>query len=240
MAANTNMVRHMHYDFKQKLNKIDAQQYRNLKVPEIDWKLNEATNIFIKRIAQPRTSPVVGFEYDTRSINDIRTIVINDHPLTTSKVNDKVFTVTLPENYLYHLTSRSVCVKAGFTAEIKNTIQKHTRDFRMDTFVQSSFEWREINGLIIGEAVKIYTDGTFEIPTVNFDYIRKPQYIHTAQDAAGGTYNLPNGVALTGYQNCELPEDVYGEIVDLAVLITTGDLISDYQTKFSKIQITDN
>jgi hypothetical protein len=35
-------AREMHYDFKQKLNKIDSQKHRNLKVPEIDWKLNEA------------------------------------------------------------------------------------------------------------------------------------------------------------------------------------------------------
>ena len=47
-------VRGMHYDVKQKLNKVDSQQYRNLRVPEIDWKLNEAYEIFVKSVAEPR------------------------------------------------------------------------------------------------------------------------------------------------------------------------------------------
>ena len=47
-------IKRMHYDLKVKLNKVDSQQYRNLLIPEIDWALNEAQNIFIKNIAEPR------------------------------------------------------------------------------------------------------------------------------------------------------------------------------------------
>ena len=39
-------VQEMHYDFKMKLNKIDSEQYRNLRVPEIDWLLNEILQIY--------------------------------------------------------------------------------------------------------------------------------------------------------------------------------------------------
>ena len=45
-------AREMHYDFKQKLNKIDSQKYRDLIVPEIDWKLNEAQEVFVKVIEE--------------------------------------------------------------------------------------------------------------------------------------------------------------------------------------------
>ena len=44
----------MHYDFKKKLNKIDSQQKKNLLIPEIDWTLNEAQNLYVDIIAQPR------------------------------------------------------------------------------------------------------------------------------------------------------------------------------------------
>ena len=74
-------AREMHYDFKQKLNKIDSQKYRDLIVPEIDWKLNEAQEVFVKVIAQPRLQSQLGFEINQRTINDIRTIVIDQKPV---------------------------------------------------------------------------------------------------------------------------------------------------------------
>lgn len=240
MAGGVNHIRAMHYDFKQKLNKIDSQQYRNLKVPEIDWKLNEAMYVFIKRIAQPRTDPSTGFEKDTRSTDDIRTLVINNKELDVTKLTDEIYAGNMPDDYLFHLKSRVEATKDECTDTVRVAIQKHVRDFENDMFVKSSFEWREINALFVGEKLNLYSDGTFSIEKLKMDYVKKPKYIHAAQDANGGKYKLLDGTELTGYQNCELPEDVHGEIVDLAVLITTGDLISDYQAKFSKIQLVNN
>lgn len=240
MADLSNRVRNMHYDYKSKLNKIDSQQFRNLKVPEIDWKLNEAQYIFIKRIAEPKTNPTTGVEKNTRSIDDLRTIIVDNLSIDVAPFKTGVVAGTLPDNYLHHLSSRSTCTKASCTIDIPNTIQKHGNKFVDSIFDKSSFEWREVNALFVGNALHLYNDGTFTITKLLLDYIRKPLYIHSAVDAVGGKYNLPNGIALTGFQNCELPEYVHGEIVDLAVLITIGDLTSDYQAKFSKIQITDN
>jgi hypothetical protein len=65
--------------------------------------------------------------------------------------------------------------------------------------------------------------------------------MQNAQDYVGGTYKLPNGVILTGSQNCELPDHTHREIVDLAALIITGQLqIPDYQIKQSKISLLNN
>ncbi len=58
-------IKEMHYDFKQKLNKIDSQQYRNLRVPEIDWKINEAYEVFVKSIAEPRVNNHLGFDVES-------------------------------------------------------------------------------------------------------------------------------------------------------------------------------
>ena len=242
MAGGTNSVKAMHYDFKQKLNKIDSQQYRNLRVPEIDWKINEGLYVFIKRIAQPRTSTATGFESDTRSIDDIRTLVERNKQIDVTDVEnaENVVAGILPDDYMFRVGSRCLAEKDSCIAEITANIQKHTRDFQNDMFGNSSFEWREVNGLFVGNTIQLFTDGTFSITKLLLDYIRKPKYIHSAEDAVGGKYKLLDGTELTGFQNCELPEIVHGDIVDLAVLITTGDLISDYQAKFSKIQIVDN
>ena len=47
-------IEEQHYDFKMKLNKIDSQQYRNLIIPQIDWLLNEAQELFVKMVSNPR------------------------------------------------------------------------------------------------------------------------------------------------------------------------------------------
>jgi|GEM_PF-6135448 len=41
-----------------------------------------------------------------------------------------------------------------------------------------------------------------------------------------------------GFQDCELPEHTHREIVDIAVLLVSGELqLPDYQIKFNKINM---
>ena len=89
-------VQEMHYDFKMKLNKIDSQQYRNLRIQEIDWLLNEAQELFVKKVAFPRLYQITGFETSQRNIDDIITLVIEDKEINV--VNDYV---ALPDEYMF-------------------------------------------------------------------------------------------------------------------------------------------
>ena len=69
-------------------------------------------------------------------------------------------------------------------------------------------------------------------------YIRRHKYVHNAEDFVGGSYELPSGQLLTGFQDCELPLNTHDEIVDIAVMIVTGQLqIPDYQIKQNKITL---
>ena len=71
-------VQDMHYDFKMKLNKLDSQQLRNFLIPEIDWLLNEAQELFVKWVAEPRIPNGLGLETNQRSIDDIRVLMKRD------------------------------------------------------------------------------------------------------------------------------------------------------------------
>ena len=118
-------------------------------------------------------------------------------------------------------------------------IQQHDDEFQESSFENSSYEWGEVNALVVGNSLRVFTDGSFTIKEIKIDYIRKPAYIHNAQDfLPTSSYTLPDGTVLTGRQDCELPEHTHREIVDIAVLITTGDMqIPDYQIKQAKLNL---
>jgi len=234
----------MQYDVKTKLNKVDSQQYRNLRVPEIDWALNEAQEVFIKLIAEPRNKNGFGFEVNQRSIDDIRTLVVNElTPLSAAVFNTTSYEVLLPNNYMFFISGYA-CITKGNCENIQSRlfVKQHDDMHEESPFDSSSFEWREINCRFFESGLRVFTDGTFIIESIcEFNYIRKPAYIHNAQDYVGGTYNLPDGTVLTGSQDCELPEHTHREIVDLAVLILTGQMqIPDFQIKQQKISLLNN
>lgn len=224
----------MHYDFKTKLNKIDSQQYRNLRIPEIDWKLNEAQELFVKMVAKPRLNKNLGFETSQRSIDDIRTIVVKDY--CSSVINN---IGTLPANYWHFLSATTLMNKGecvSFPATVK--IRQHDDEFENSLFDCSSFEWREVNAVFHQLGLKLYDDGTFTNTRFCMNYIKKLEYIHNAEDFAKGTYKLPSGTLLTGSNSCILPEHTHREIVDIAVLLATGDMqLPDFQAKQAKVNL---
>lgn len=225
-------IKDMHYDFKKKLNKVDSQQNKNLLIPEIDWALNEAVELFVKIIAQPRMKSYFGFELNQRSIDDIRTLVVNNQCLTVASN-----VVTLPSNY-WHYIKGDVTMSKGECQNVKAKffLRQHDDDFENSPFDKSSFEWRNVNGLFFDGGIKVFDDGTFTNNQLCISYIKKHPYIHNAQDFRTGTYNLPSGIVLTGTSNCILPEHTHREIVDIAVLIVTGEIQSpDYQIKLQKL-----
>lgn len=225
----------MHYDFKQKLNKIDSQQYRNLRIPEIDWKLNEAQELFVKMIAEPRLRNHLGFETSQRSTDDIRTVVVKDY---CSPIVNNIG--ALPNDY-WHYAKCIVTMDKGICKSVVSKpirIKQHDDEFEESPFDNSSFEWREVNAVFFNKGLKFYDDGTFVNTTFCLDYIKRLEYIHNAGDFGAGTYRLPSGVVLTGTQDCELPEGTHREIVDLAVAITSNDLQNpDFQNKLQKLKL---
>lgn len=225
----------MHYDFKMKFNKIDSQSNRNFLVPEIDWLLNEAARIFVTLIAEPRKSKQLGFETSLKSIEDISTIVVSDDNDWRTVTNN---VATLPDDYWYLIRGRVKASKGKCIDEIgRFQIVQHDDMTEESIFYKSSFEWRRFNAHRFDGGIKFLTDGTFTINDVCFNYIRKMSYMHNAVAFRAGGYNSPlDGVLLTGSVNCELPETTHSEVVDIAVMIASGNILSSYyQQKLAKL-----
>src|SRR5690606_16125603 len=184
-------IKEMHYDFKQKLNKIDSQNQRNLLVPEIDWKLNEAQEIFVKIIAEPRLKNGYGFEINQRAIDDIRTLVVNQSLesgtcMLAVKSDDESFVVQLPEDYWFHVSSEAYATKDNCSLiRLDTIVRQHDDRFKNNPFDNSSFEWREVNIRFFEDKIKIYTDKSFEVNYLCLDYIKKPVKVNNTKSAQG-------------------------------------------------------
>lgn len=235
-------IKAMHYDFKKKLNKVDSQQYKNLRVPEIDWVLNEAYELFVKIIAEPRIFNHLGFERNQRTIDDIRPLVVPidlTNPITATGAN----TFILPTNYWFFINAKVEMQKIGCTNKIGRVyIRQQDDEFEESPFDKSSFEWKTVNGIFAENKIKLFTDGTFTNTKLYLGYIKKALYIHNAEAHSVSGYKMPDGTVLSGSQNCELPDHTHREIVDIAVLITTGELENQlgYQFKKEKFNLNTN
>jgi len=238
-------AREMHYDFKQKLNKLDSHSYRNLQVPEIDWKLNEAQEVFVKSIAEPRQAKGVGFEINQRTIDDIRTIVTNQTQkrgdcIITSLYDEKSYLAPLPKEYWFRVGAKAIATK-GKCKDKQLSVKpvQHDDEHELSVFDRSSFEWGVVNMRFVSEGIRLFTDGSFTINKLCLEFIRRPRPIYNAQDYVNGTYTTMTGEILTGSQSCELPEGTHRDVVDLAVLITSGDLaLPEYTLKQNKLMLT--
>ena len=228
-------IKEMHYEFKKGLNKIDSQQNRNLLIPEIDVALNQAINLFIDLVAFPRESISLGVERNLRNIEDLRAIIVSDDCSITILNIDNFPVLVFPDNYRYFLNCNLTIEKDNCVGTSRLSIREHDDDFEKSIFDCANFEWRATNGLFTKDGIKVYTGGA-NIIKACLSYIENHPYVHNAEDFRSGTYNRLNGDILTGTQNCILPETTHREIVDLAVLIASGELqISDYQIKFNKV-----
>lgn len=234
----------MHYDFKQKLNAIDSQKYTGLKAPEIDWKINEAIEVFCKIVAQPSYGDKLGFEVNQRTIDDIRTVVVDQKPseyITAEAFDDSSFIIPLPSDYWF-LANVVVIATKGNCANINLYDSKevqHDDKHESSPFDRSSFEWRVSNFRYNKDGIRFFTDTTFAINKVGLEYLKKPDTVWNAAAYVGGTYKTVDGVPLTGTKDCNLPQLVHRDIIDLAVLIAANDLsLPNYPMKKDKMNIT--
>lgn len=244
-------IRDMHYDFKVKFNKLDSQQTKNLLIPEIDWKLTEAQDVYVKAVAEPRYRQGLGFELNQRTVDDIKTIVKKQFfekgtCTALTRVDDFTYRGQLPQDYMFYASSRVIASKGSCANKelVVHIVQDD--DLHQETWSSvPSFEWRETNanfnqGATPGTGeILVKSDGTFVPEWICLHYIVQPPRLHNARDVQGGQYMLPSGQLLTGFQDCILPQHVHSEIVDLAVLLATTDLISEYNVKQAKTTLSD-
>tara|TARA_R110000803_G_scaffold34127_2_gene74662 strand:- start:2150 stop:2902 length:753 start_codon:yes stop_codon:yes gene_type:complete len=243
-------VEEMQYDFKIKFNKLDSNDYRDFQVPEIDWLLNEAQEVFLKQRYGINNTTQKGFEGSQKRIDDLRNLVMKNISLSpvTQVISDPVsYEGTLPPDYIFAIRVQAVVNKhtCGDKTLVCKPIQHDDlSNCLLDPNYNPSYEWGEmpiVYGTLSANAADAnrifgYTDGSFTVTSFILDYLREPKRIAFPGGVPGNVYNLPNGLPVNlPNQNCELPEHTHREIVDIATLIAAGDINHPgYQVKAAK------
>jgi hypothetical protein len=226
--------REMQMDFRLKFNKIDSQKNRNILVPEVDWHLNEAMEIFINLVANPKANTHLGFETSQATIDDLYPLITKSSPIVPV-----AGVIPLPVDYHTFLKAYANITKDSCTARARMFLVQHDDRAEDSSNYNSSFEWREIIFRFLSGGLEPILEGTdIEVNSAEVTYLKQAPYIHAASLFPGGTYTIPGGATLTGNQDCILPKRVHGTIVDIAVMVASNNIqASDYQLKQNKVSV---
>jgi hypothetical protein len=224
-------VLEQHFDFDLKLDKIATQTKRDFSVAEVDWLLNEAQNVIIKRYYQGTNTTGTAFETTQKRIDDLSSLLIKypiQPELIPTILDNNIYEINLSTlAYPYWIFASGQvkvlvndCVKL---ADLKLISHDDFSDPLKDPFNKSDkseilFNFGRASNISTNDfsrsSIYIYPD-TMQIISVRLNYLKKPSRINY------GGYAYIDGIVYP-QQNCELPDLIHTELVDIAVQIAAG------------------
>jgi hypothetical protein len=210
---------------KQRLNKLDSQDYDNIECWQIVEAFNKAQVEWVRRQLHGINIVKEGDEQSTRRKDDLQVLLVTD---TLNLVNNKIyFRGGIPENYLQWkrvdvFANKGCCDKRRMTVYLAE--EGNLNQLLRDKAKQPNFEWAETFATLKGNGVNIYTNGEFDVQAADLIYYRQPIKIQIQNCVDPYT-----GIASTTEVECEFKDDIIELIIDEAVSILAGDIESGNQ-----------
>ena len=210
---------------KQRLNKLDSQDYDNLQCWQIVEAFNKAQVEWVRRQLHGINLVKEGDEQSTRRKDDLQVLL---SPLTLNPLKrESYFQCNIPSDYLQWkridtFAKKDCCDKrrmAVYLAEEGNLTQ-----LLRDKSKQPSFEWGETFATLINNTIHIYTNDEFDVESASLVYYRQPRKVQFLNCSDPYT-----GVASTADIECESKDDIIELIIDEAVSLLAGDIESGNQ-----------
>jgi len=210
---------------KQRLNKLDSQDYDNIECWQVVEAFNKAQVEWVRRQLHGINIVKEGDEQSTRRIDDLQ-ILLNTQPLN---VTDEVFFYSgpVPENYLQWkrvdtfaksdcCDNRRMVVYLAEEANLNNLLR--------DDAKKPSFDWGETFATLKNNRVNIYTNNEFSVQSADLTYYRQPVKVQIQ-----GCVDPYTGIESTTNVESEFKDDIVEVIIDEAVSILAGDIESGNQ-----------
>jgi hypothetical protein len=207
---------------KQRLNKLDSQDYDNIECWQIVESFNKAQVEWVRRQLHGINLVKEGDEQSTRRKDDLQ-ILLQTFPLNIAN-KEYYYDGILPENYLQWkrvdiFANKDCCGKRSMMVYLAE--EANLRELLRDKSKQPSFEWGETFATLKGGYVNLYTNGEFNIEAADLIYYRQPIKIQIL-DCVDPYTNIQS----TQEVQCEFKDDIIELIIDEAASILAGDIES--------------
>jgi hypothetical protein len=210
---------------KERLNKLDSQDYDNINCWQISEAFNKAQVEWVRRQLHGINIVKEGDEGSTRRKDDLQVLLTTEGLSLTDK--EYYYFGNLPENYMQWkrvdvYAKKDCCDKRRMTVYLAE--EESLNQLLRDNQKRPSFEWAETFATLIGNTTHIYTNDEFDIESANLIYYRQPRRIQIS-----GCTNPYDNTVSTINVDCEFKDDIVEVIIDEAASIIAGDIESGNQ-----------
>ncbi len=210
---------------KQRINKLDSQDYDNLECWQIVEAFNKAQVEWSRRQLHGLNIVKEGDEQSTRRKDDLQVLLMND-PITMTDKKD-FFSGPVPTDYLQWkrvdvFACHDCCEDRRMTVYLAE--EGNLNQLLRDKAKKPSFDWAETFATLIDNKIHVYTNDEFEISDASLTYYRQPRQIQI-QGCVDPYTNQESTVNIES----EFKDDIVELIIDETVSVLAGDIESPVQ-----------
>ena len=208
---------------KQRLNKLDSEDYDNIQTWEMIEAFNKAQLEGCRRNLHGGNMYKEGDEASKRRIDDLQ--ILLTELLLTGTVEDTFFRATnFPVNdYLevkrVSVEATSECCPEPRSMTVYLAEEANVNLILRDPLKRPDFDWGETFCTLIDNEVRIYKDTSFNIVNPLLTYYRRPVYIQI-----NGVLDPYTGLISTVDVECEFKDDIVELLIDETASILAGDI----------------
>lgn len=206
---------------KQRLNKKDSSDYSNLQCYEIVEAYNKAQVEWCRRQLHGGNIFQEGAESTVARVDDLQILLTPVELLGTNR--DYYFlSREIPSDYMRYNTvrvwgSKKNCKSGRITSKLRE--EANADELLKDINTKPDFGWRDTFHTMVGNKIKVYTNGDFTVDKIELTYYRLPREIRIVGCDYLGTPSSEN-------VDPEFQVHVVELIVDDAASILAGDMES--------------
>jgi len=208
---------------KQRLNKLDSQDYDNIEKWQIVEAFNKAQVEWCRRNLHGNNLYKEGDEQSKRRVDDLQVLLV-EQALTGVSNDDYFQSINFPSknNYLEYKRVSCQAVTECCPEPRKMTVylaeEANVDIILRDSLKNPSFEWSETFCTLINGQVRIYKNEEFDIVNPVLTYYRKPVYIQISNSIDPYTGNIS-----TVDIEPEFKDDLVEIMIDETAAIIAGD-----------------
>ena len=210
---------------KQRLNKLDSQDYDNIECWQVVEAFNKVQVEWPRRQLHGMNISKEGDEQSTRRIDDLQ-VLLETSDISLNNKDIYVFG-KIPNDYLQwkrvDIEASNDCC-SGRRMKVYLAEEANLNQLLDDVSKQPNFKWAETFATLKGDNVNIYHDKKFDIKKASLIYYRQPIRIQIK-----GCIDPYTNVESTEEITCEFKDDIIELLIDETASIIAGDIESGNQ-----------